>query len=91
MTWMIFLIQMIPVIIKLISLAETIWKDIQKSGVSKKEFVMISAKSIIEEKSVTNKDMTDIWSELETPISNFIDITCHAVIGEEKGDGDIVG
>lgn len=90
MIWATLLIQMLPVIIKLIDLAEKIWVNEHEAGVSKKEFVMMSTKNIIEEKLKKNKDRgldnigEDIWSKLEGPVSDYIEATYSTVCEKEK-------
>ena len=89
MAWVTLLIQLVPVIIKLINLAEKIWGNERKAGVSKKEFVMISTKNIIEEKTKKNKKRElnntkeDVWNKLENPISEYIEATYSTVCDDK--------
>lgn len=75
--WWTILFSVIPLIIKLIPLAEGLFKDEPKSGEKKKELVTTVAKATIESlTSFSTGGQKETWEKLAAPISWIIDMAC---------------
>jgi len=81
MLWVTLIIQLIPVIMKLIEIAEKLWID-RGTGPQKKEMVMTAAKEI-----VVSKGDEEIWDKLEGAVSGIVDASCMGIFpNKDKGE-----
>lgn len=79
MIWATLIIELIPVIMKLLGMAEKLWID-KGSGSQKKKMVMTTSKEIVKSKS-----NVDDWNKIEGTVSKIVDASC-AVIYPNKDD-----
>ena len=85
MLWITLIIQLIPVIMKLIEIAEKLWLD-KGSGKEKKNMVMVASKEM-----VVAKSDEETWGKIEGAVSGIVDASCRVVVpnkpqGEELDD-----
>ena len=75
--WWTILFAVIPLIMKLIPLAEDVFKDEPKSGEKKKEMVTVTAKAVITGlAAISTGGQRETWEKLAEPISLIIDMAC---------------
>ena len=79
MLWITLIIQLIPVIMKLIEIAEKLWLE-RGSGKEKKNMVMVASKEM-----VISKSNEETWNKIEGAVSGIVDASCKVVVpnGEE--------
>ena len=81
MLWITLIIQLIPVIMKLIEIAEKLWVDDEGAGSSKKNMVMTASKEM-----VIAKSDEETWDKIEGAVGDIVDASCRVVVpnkGEE--------
>ena len=78
MGWATLIVQLIPVIMRLLDLAENLWTD-KGSGSQKKDMVMTASKEI-----VRSKDNDDSWKKIETTVSAIVDESCTILYPNNK-------
>jgi len=79
MLWITLIIQLIPVIMKLMDIAEKLWG--KKEGKYKKNMVVSTIKGI-----VIAKCGKEDWDKVEEAISEFIDTVCMGMYPNEEED-----
>jgi len=81
MLWATLIIQLIPVIIKLIDIAEKLWVE-RDTGPQKKEMVTLSLKEM-----VLQKGTLDDWLRIEKAIDGIVDASCMVMFpNKNKGE-----
>jgi len=77
MNWLLILIQLIPLVVKLMEIAEKAFDDQPDSGVDKKDFVMKALQAVIRAAAgLSTGGQKETWEILATPIGMFIDAVC---------------
>jgi hypothetical protein len=74
MLWITLIIQLIPVIMKLIEIAEKLWVE-RGTGPEKKNMVMVATKEMV----ITKSD-EETWCKIEGAVSGIIDASCRVVV-----------
>lgn len=83
--WWTILFNIIPLIIKLIPLAEDLFGNEAKSGEKKKEFVMGTSKAIVDGLTIMSTGgQKETWERLAEPISWIIDAACGLLFPKGK-------
>ena len=83
MAWIGICIQMIPVVIKLITLAEQAFDGIADSGEEKKEMVTTAVREIIKGLSgFTLDDAT--WAKIDGVVGPLIDLACSVIFPHKE-------
>ncbi len=75
MGWFIIVLKVIPVVIKLMRIAEDLFDDVPDSGADKKRYVMEAIKAVIEGISGFTGS-PELWAKIEKAISLLIDAVC---------------
>ena len=83
MNWVSLIFKLIPLVSKLMILAEKAFDDIPESGAQKKQMVMDTVKAIVE--GLSGVVLTpELWAKIESILSVLVDIVCPFLFDEEK-------
>ena len=83
MNWVSLIFKLIPLVSKLMILAEKAFDDIPESGAQKKQMVMDTVKAIVE--GLSGVVLTpELWVKIESILSVLVDIVCPFLFDEEK-------
>ena len=85
MGWLLILIQLIPLVIRLMKIAEEAFDDQPDSGEEKKAFVMDALKAVFEAAvGVSTGGQASTWAALSGPIEALIDAVCGFLFPKER-------
>ena len=85
MSWPTILIQVVPLVIELVQLAEKAFADQPKSGAAKKALVLKVAKSVIAGLLATSTGgQKETWKKLAGPLNMIIDIVVGFLFPHEE-------
>jgi lipoate synthase len=83
MQWIGLIFKLIPLVSKLMVLAERAFDDVPESGAQKKQMVMETIRTIVE--SLSGVVLTaDMWAKIEAILSALVDIVCPFLFPKEK-------
>jgi lipoate synthase len=83
MQWIGLIFKLIPLVSKLMVLAERAFDDVPESGAQKKQMVMETIRTIVE--SLSGVVLTaDMWTKIEAILSALVDIVCPFLFPKEK-------
>jgi hypothetical protein len=86
MTWISILAAIIPLLPKLMKIAEEAFDEIPESGVEKKRMVMDAVESLVNAVTVVNNGKSEVWAKIKGPISVFIDLACTLLFRDDDKD-----
>ena len=82
MNWVSLIFRLIPLVSKLMILAEKAFDDVPESGVQKKQMVMDTIRAIVE--GLSGVVLTpDMWTKIEGILSALVDIVCPFLFPDE--------
>ena len=83
MNWVSLIFRLIPLVSKLMILAEKAFDDIPESGAQKKQMVMDTIRAIVE--GLSGVVLTpDMWAKIEAILSALVDIVCPFLFPDGK-------
>lgn len=84
MGWFIIVLKVIPVVIKLMQIAEDLFDDVEDSGEDKKKMVMAAVKALIQ--GISGFTGTpELWAKIEKAISLLIDTAAIFLFPHDEG------
>ena len=92
MEWVKMVFRLIPMVVKLMALAEQAFDGIPESGEQKKQRVMDAVKAVLGVMiDVSSGGQQDTWKMLEPIISKMIDLVCDFLFPHDEDDQEITG
>ena len=84
MQYIVILIQIVPILLRLITMAEKLFADQPQSGAEKKTFVTEIIKSIVEGMvALSTGGQKDTWEYIRGNVSELIDLICGVLFPHE--------
>ena len=85
MEWVKMVFRLIPMVVKLMALAEEAFDDVPDSGAEKKRMVMDAVKAVLSVViDVSSGGQQSTWKTLEPIISKIVDVFCDFLFPHEE-------
>ena len=85
MEWAKMIFRLIPMVVKLIALAEQAFDSIPESGAQKKQMVMDAVKAVLSVVlDLSSGGQQETWKALEPIISRMIDLVCDFIFPHDE-------
>jgi len=83
MGWLTIVLRLIPVVVRLMGVAEKLFDGTPDSGQQKKEYVMEAVKAMVEGASGFT-GTPELWAKIESAVSLMIDAACIFLFPSKK-------
>ena len=85
MAWIGIILKLIPMVIKLMTLAEQAFDGIQESGEQKKQMVLEAVQAVFDALvGASTGGQKETWEKIRPIISSVIDIVCGILFSKEE-------